>query len=142
LHKDNTTTGTKGLTRTIKTGLIMDMDKLLTKTDFISPLTRNFAQTLSANTTILLPLDIRTMENQENITRDYWWPRMQGQSRSTLLDATFANDQTSQRKNLVSPPPSRSSFSTWEHISIDLITGLPESNGFNAILVIVDRFSK
>jgi len=30
----------------------------------------------------------------------------------------------------------------WEHISIDLITGLPESNGFNAILVIVDRFSK
>jgi hypothetical protein len=30
----------------------------------------------------------------------------------------------------------------WEHISIDLITGLPESNGFNAILVIVNRFSK
>ena len=30
----------------------------------------------------------------------------------------------------------------WEHISIDIIGELPESNGFNAILVIVDRFSK
>jgi hypothetical protein len=30
----------------------------------------------------------------------------------------------------------------WEHISVDLIGELPESQGFNAILVIVDRFSK
>ena len=30
----------------------------------------------------------------------------------------------------------------WEHISIDLIGPLPESQGYNAVLVIVDRFSK
>ncbi|SJL18204.1 uncharacterized protein ARMOST_21782 [Armillaria ostoyae] len=30
----------------------------------------------------------------------------------------------------------------WTHISIDMITGLPESNGHDALLVIVDRFSK
>ena len=30
----------------------------------------------------------------------------------------------------------------WEHISIDIIGELPESNGFNAILIIVNRFSK
>lgn len=30
----------------------------------------------------------------------------------------------------------------WTHISSDLITGLPESEGYNAILVIVDQFSK
>ena len=30
----------------------------------------------------------------------------------------------------------------WEIISIDLITQLPESNGYNAICVIVDRLTK
>ncbi len=30
----------------------------------------------------------------------------------------------------------------WTHISIDMITGLPESNRYDALLVIVDHFSK
>ena len=30
----------------------------------------------------------------------------------------------------------------WEIITIDLTTQLPESDGFNAICVVVDRFSK
>ncbi len=30
----------------------------------------------------------------------------------------------------------------WTHISVDMITGLPESNGYDAIIMIVDRFSK
>ncbi len=30
----------------------------------------------------------------------------------------------------------------WTHISVDMVTGLPKSNGYDAILVIVDRFSK
>ena len=30
----------------------------------------------------------------------------------------------------------------WKHISIDIIEELPESNGYNAILVIVNRSSK
>ena len=30
----------------------------------------------------------------------------------------------------------------WEIISTDLITQLPESNGYNAICVIVNRFTK
>ncbi len=30
----------------------------------------------------------------------------------------------------------------WTHISVDMVTGLPKSNGHDAILVIVDRFSK
>ncbi len=30
----------------------------------------------------------------------------------------------------------------WTHISIDMVTGLPMCKGYNAILMIVDRFSK
>ncbi len=30
----------------------------------------------------------------------------------------------------------------WTHISVDMVTGLPDSNGHDAILMIVDRFSK
>ncbi len=38
--------------------------------------------------------------------------------------------------------PNKIPLKPWEDISIDLITGLPESNTFNTIVVIVDRFSK
>ncbi len=30
----------------------------------------------------------------------------------------------------------------WTHISVDMVTGLPESNGCDALLMIVDQFSK
>ncbi|SJL18897.1 uncharacterized protein ARMOST_22499 [Armillaria ostoyae] len=30
----------------------------------------------------------------------------------------------------------------WTHITIDMITSLPDSNGYDALLVVVDRFSK
>ncbi len=30
----------------------------------------------------------------------------------------------------------------WTHISVDMVTGLPDSHGHDAILMIVDRFSK
>ena len=30
----------------------------------------------------------------------------------------------------------------WTSVSIDFIVGLPKSNGYNTILVVVDRFSK
>ncbi len=30
----------------------------------------------------------------------------------------------------------------WTHISVDMVTGFPKSNGHDAILIIVDQFSK
>ncbi|SJL04345.1 uncharacterized protein ARMOST_07711 [Armillaria ostoyae] len=30
----------------------------------------------------------------------------------------------------------------WTHITVDMITGLPDSNGYDALLIVVDRFSK
>ena len=30
----------------------------------------------------------------------------------------------------------------WEHITVDFITGLPISQGYDAIMVVIDRFTK
>lgn len=30
----------------------------------------------------------------------------------------------------------------WSHISVDMVTGLPESQGYDTLLIVVDRFSK
>ncbi|SJL18797.1 uncharacterized protein ARMOST_22398 [Armillaria ostoyae] len=30
----------------------------------------------------------------------------------------------------------------WTHISVDMVTRLPDSNGYDALLVVIDRFSK
>ena len=30
----------------------------------------------------------------------------------------------------------------WQHVSVDFVTGLPRSNGYNAICVVVDRLTK
>ncbi len=34
--------------------------------------------------------------------------------------------------------PERNSEGPWMHISVDMVTGLPDSHGHNAILMIVD----
>jgi len=82
-------------------------------------------------------------KTQENITRDYWWPRMQGQIQKYIAGCDLCQRTKPHREKPRNPlHPHEVPSLPWEHISIDLITGLPESNGFNAILVIVDRFSK
>src|ERR1700674_4310946 len=94
----------KDWTRTIRTGLIMDMDKLPTKTDFIFPLTRNFVQTLSVNTTIPLPQDIQDDGKPRKTSPDTTGGRTcKDKSRNTSLDATFANARNRTEKNLVIP---------------------------------------
>jgi transposase InsO family protein len=79
----------------------------------------------------------------ELITRNYWWPGIQADIRK-YIDGCEACQRTKSHRekahNLLHP--NEIPNAPWEHISIDIIGELPESNGFNAILVIVDRFSK
>ena len=79
----------------------------------------------------------------ELVSRNYWWP---GMSRYIAL-YTRSCDRCNRTKTFPAKPvgklvPNQIPKDVWEHITIDLITGLPESRGYNAILVIVDRFSK
>jgi hypothetical protein len=82
-------------------------------------------------------------KTQELITRDYWWPRMQGQICKYITGCDLCQ-RTKPRQEKPRNPlhPHEIPSQPWEHISIDLITSLPESNRFNAILVMVNRFSK
>ena len=79
----------------------------------------------------------------ELVSRNYWWP---GMSRYIAF-YTKGCDRCNRTKTFPSKPvgklvPNQIPKNVWEHITIDLITGLPESRGYNAILVIVDKFSK
>ena len=82
-------------------------------------------------------------KTQELITWNYWWPGIQGDIKK-YIDGCEAYQRTKTHREKAHNPLHLNEIpnAPWEHISIDIIGELPESNGFNAILVIVDRFSK
>ena len=82
-------------------------------------------------------------KTQELITCNYWWPGMQRHICS-YIDGCERCQRTKTHHELPRNPlhPNRIPTQPWTHVSSDLITCLPESDGYNAILVIVDRFSK
>ena len=77
------------------------------------------------------------------ITRNYWWPSM-----TTFVKAYVTGCDICQRmKNKPQQPygpllPNKVPEGPWEVITIYLITQLPGSDGYDAICVIVDRFTK
>lgn len=79
----------------------------------------------------------------ELISRDFWWPSM----RNTIA-RYIRNCETCQRIKPVRHAPYGYLKSLeipqrrWESVSLDLITGLPLSNSFDGILVVVDRLTK
>ena len=83
------------------------------------------------------------LQTQELVLRDFWFPQM-----SQTIQKYIEGCETCQRTKILrqSPAaplhPNQIPDAPWEHISVDLIGPLPESKGYNAILVIVDYFSK
>ena len=85
----------------------------------------------------------RRFKTQELIACNYWWPGMQKHIRQ-YIDGCQACQRTKTHHEQPHNPlhPNCIPTEPWTHVSSDLITGLPESRGFNAILVVVDQFSK
>lgn len=73
----------------------------------------------------------------------FYWPRMK-----KTIDAFIAScdicqkTKTANFKRYGKLQPHRIPFQPYERVSLDLISGLPLSDGYNAILVIVDLLSK
>jgi ''chromo'' (CHRromatin Organisation MOdifier) domain./Integrase core domain. len=79
----------------------------------------------------------------ELVSRNYWWPGIT----TFVKNYVTGCDMCQRMKNRPQQPfgpllPNKVPNGPWEIISTDLITQLPESNGYNAICVVVDRLTK
>jgi len=79
----------------------------------------------------------------ELVSRNYWWP---GISRY-IAKFTSKCDSCNRAKTFPSKRvgklmPNAIPSECWQIVSVDMIGELPDSRGFNAILVVVDRLSK
>jgi len=79
----------------------------------------------------------------ELVTRNYWWPGISRYIASYVQGCDRCNrTKTFPAKPLGKLTPTQIPKDTWQIITVDLITGLPESHGYDSIMVTVDRLSK
>ena len=79
----------------------------------------------------------------ELISRDFWWPKV----RSTIEQYIRNCDTCARIKPVRHAPfgylkPLEITQKRWQSISLDFVTGLPISSGYNMLLVVVDRLTK
>ncbi|KAL0199697.1 hypothetical protein M9458_002884, partial [Cirrhinus mrigala] len=77
------------------------------------------------------------------IDRAFWWRTLRRDVQEYVQACNIcARSKTSNSPSTgeLQPPPTPKR--PWSHISVDFVTGLPDSEGKNTILTIVDRFSK
>jgi len=79
----------------------------------------------------------------ELVTRNFWWPGVTREVKRYMEGC----DVYQRNKNRTQPPagklmPNSIPEKAWSHISADFITKLPLAQGYDAILVVVDRFTK
>ena len=79
----------------------------------------------------------------ELMQRKYWWPSIYSDITAYIQGCDTCQCtkalRTAHKKSLV---PHDVPEVPWQTVSVDLIGELPESNGYNAICVVVDKFSK
>jgi hypothetical protein len=79
----------------------------------------------------------------ELISRDFWWPGMRAYIKHYIDTCDICNRAKAKRhkpNGLLQPLPI--SKGPWSSVTLDFIVQLPESDGFNAILVVVCRYTK
>jgi hypothetical protein len=79
----------------------------------------------------------------ELVSRNYWWPNLA----RYIANYVKGCDRCNRTKTFPSKPvgkliPTQIPSEPWQIITVDMITGLPESRGHNAILMVVDRHTK
>ena len=79
----------------------------------------------------------------ELVTRNFWWPEVTRKVKWYVegCDAYQCNKNQMQspvEKLMLNLIPEK----VWTHISTDFIIKLPLAQGYNSILVVVDRFTK
>jgi len=77
------------------------------------------------------------------VTRNFWWPGVTKEVKQYVEECNSCQ----RNKNHIEQPadklmPNSIPERSWIHISADFITKLPLVQGYNAILVVVDRLTK
>lgn len=79
----------------------------------------------------------------ELIERLFWWPGLRHDVEKYVKTCNLCQRMKgSNQKKAGLLQPLKVPAGPWRSVSMDLITGLPKSNGFDSILVFVDRFTK
>lgn len=82
-------------------------------------------------------------KTQELIYRSYWWPAIKKNVKTYVAGCKLCQRTKIQHQPKAAPlNPNPIPDRNWQHISVDMITHLPEAQGFNAILNIVNMKSK
>jgi len=80
---------------------------------------------------------------QELIKRTYWWPGLKEDIKKYIQGCTRCQQNKVQcQRKAGELHPLEIPEGPWQNISIDMIGPLPKSNGMDAIVVIIDRFTK
>jgi len=79
----------------------------------------------------------------ELVSRNYWWPGMTTFVKKYVMGCDLCQRMKNRPQQPFGPlVPNKVPNGPWKIISTDLITQLPELNGYNAICVIVNRLTK
>ena len=77
------------------------------------------------------------------VKRNYWWPELKEDVKKYVQGCfKCQQNKVQHQKKLEELHPLNILQGPWQEISINVIGLLPKSNGMNAIVVIVDRFTK
>src|SRR5258706_4430056 len=79
----------------------------------------------------------------ELVSQNYWWPGLSRYVTKFVAGCDTCNQmKTFPMQKVGKLIPNKVPDRRWQVISIDMIGELPDSKGYNAILVVVDRLSK
>ena len=78
----------------------------------------------------------------ELVQRNYWWPRMATYVSNYVEGCEKCQRYRKDHHPTVPIQPQEVPEGPWQTIGVDLITGLPMSHGKNAIMTVVDHFTK
>ena len=128
-----------------KPTLFREEGKLLYYKDrvYIPPNKKLREQLLNNNDDAPIDGHPRVFKTYELLNCHYWWPSQLKDVKMYVKGCSACQQNKALRQKKAAPlNPHTPPELPWESISLDVIGPLPESNGFNAILSVIDRFSK
>ena len=124
-----------------KPTLFREEDKLLYYEDrvHIPPNKKLQEQLLNDNHDAPIAGHPEVFKTYELLNLYYWWPSQLKDVKTYVKGCSACQQNKASRQKKAAPlNPHTPPESPWESISLDIIGPLPESNGFNAILSVID----